>query len=99
MNQYGQQAMEHWRNHLPISYQQLRDPMAHFTALGERAAAEIDRRALELEEAASESFLANLQNLNTARQTAQSQVIQEMILIEPETTPTTNSPNSESPLA
>ena len=45
MNQYGRQAMEHWRLHRPTVYRELTDPEAFFTRAGE----EISLTATEFE--------------------------------------------------
>ena len=47
MNHYGEQALRHWRRHLPASYSKLEDPARFFTDLGTQAEAEIEDRYLE----------------------------------------------------
>ena len=47
MNHYGEQALRHWRRHLPASYSRLEDPARFFTDLGRQAEAEIEDRYLE----------------------------------------------------
>ena len=47
MNYHGQQALLHWRRHLPTSYSRVEDPEKFFTDLGEQADAEIEDRYLE----------------------------------------------------
>jgi len=47
MNHYGEQALRHWRRHLPASYSKLEDPARFFTDLGAQAEAEIEDRYLE----------------------------------------------------
>ena len=46
MNHYGEQALRHWRRHLPASYSKLEDPARFFTDLGTQAEAEIEDRYL-----------------------------------------------------
>jgi hypothetical protein len=86
MNQYGLKAQEHWKRWLPKRYSQLGDPDSYFSNLGE----EIQQRIEELSEALAgqdppnEDFMITLGRLNMARQTAESQVLREMALLEPE---------------
>jgi hypothetical protein len=47
MNQYGTEALRHWRAYLQASYGRLEDPVRFFTDLGEQADAEIEDRYLE----------------------------------------------------
>jgi hypothetical protein len=46
VNHYGEQALLHWRRHLPTSYGRLEDPVRFITNLGEQADAEIEDRYL-----------------------------------------------------
>lgn len=56
MNEYGLQAMTHWRTWLPERYGQIDDPEAFFTALGEQMMAQVGQISEDLE-------LANAQRL------------------------------------
>jgi hypothetical protein len=86
MNNYGAQALRHWRRHLPGQLEQIQDPEAFFSHLGETAAAEIDQIAGALTRAQppGEGYLEELARLQTARTTAQMQVIRDMILVDPQ---------------
>lgn len=82
MNQYGTQLLRHWQRHRAEELATIPDPQAHFAQLGELAAAEIERRASLLEPAMlSEDFLANVGALNGARQTAENEVLRELLEI------------------
>ncbi|MEI2815866.1 MAG: hypothetical protein V9E99_05350 [Microthrixaceae bacterium] len=41
MNQYGQRALDHSRQHRPVAYSQIPDPETFFDAIGEEVAAEV----------------------------------------------------------
>ena len=87
MNQYGAQAQRHWQTHRAQEYAQIEDPTAFFTTLGEQIAAEIERRRNELDRQAGtgqdESFLANLQTLNSTSLTVVDEVMREMAFTSP----------------
>ena len=48
MNQYGRQAMEHWRLHRPTAYRELTDPEAFFTRAGEEMLTQVDALTTQL---------------------------------------------------
>ncbi|ONI88060.1 hypothetical protein ALI22I_20175 [Saccharothrix sp. ALI-22-I] len=92
MNHYGLQAKEHWQKDRPQEYARLEDPEAYFTQVGEDLEERIDQRRLALEATApsTSSYLANVAALNTAWQTAESEVLREYFGEDetgPETTP------------
>ncbi len=86
MNHYGSQALHHWRRHLPDRLAQIPDPEAFFSQLGETAATQIDQIADSLAQTAppGEGYTEELARLETARKTAEMQVIRELILVDPE---------------
>ncbi len=86
MNQYGIRALEHWRTHLPGQLAKIPDPEEFFTLLGETAEAEIDQAADALADLKPPSgeYLDEVARLSTARQMARSQVMRDMILIDPQ---------------
>jgi hypothetical protein len=84
MNHYGALALKHWQRERPAELAAIEDPDRFFTELGERVAAEIDRRSQALEGPMSEDFLANLGMLNEARATAESDVLRELVFTEAE---------------
>ncbi len=86
MNHYGARALSHWQAHLAEQLAQIPDPEAFFTLLGETAQTEIGHRAEALAQlqTPAEGYLAETARLETARQMAESAVLREMILVEPE---------------
>jgi hypothetical protein len=86
MNKYGAWAQKHWQKHLPQRYSQLEDPNAFFIQLGEEIEEEVD--AVQMTIAGSdpkgETYLQKVGRLNEARMTAESQVMQERALLDPE---------------
>lgn len=93
MNQYGAQAMRHWRAYLPDRYATLPDPSNFFSILGEQAASQIEMRTLELAgpDQPGEGYLDKLGRLNAAKQMAEEEILRELVLIDPEA----NRPASE----
>lgn len=81
MNRYGVLAQQHWQKHLPKRFRTLPNPEQFFTELGEQVQERVD----ELMEAARPSlgpdYLSNLQALNTAKQTAESEALRELALL------------------
>ena len=86
MNHYGTQALAHWHRYLPDRLEQIPDPESFFTELGETAAEQIDQLADSLAQTAPAAggYMEELARLETARKTAEMQVIREMILIDPQ---------------
>lgn len=81
MNKYGSIAQAHWRKHRPVEYGQLPDPDNFFSILGD----EIEQRVDSLSEAIvgtdppNETFQQKMGRWTEARQTAESEVLQEML--------------------
>jgi len=86
VNQYGTRALAHWRQHLPGQLAQIPDQEEFFTRLGETAQEEIGHRAEALAQlqAPGEGYLQETGRLETARQMAESAVIREMVLVDPQ---------------
>jgi hypothetical protein len=86
INSYGERARKHWQQWLPKRYRQIEDPDSYFSMLGE----EISQRINEVSQSIAgsdqpgEGFLAKLGRLNMARFDAESQVLREMALLDPE---------------
>ncbi|MFJ5817265.1 hypothetical protein ACIQGT_25715 [Streptomyces sp. NPDC093108] len=82
MNHYGAQMMRHWRTERPVEYRELDDPQKHFEQVGEEVAEQVEVRARALagEAPPQEGYLARLQRLNTARLTAEGEVVREYLL-------------------
>jgi hypothetical protein len=86
MNQYGQQAQAYWQEFLPNHYQEIQDPVAHFTRLGEEMAAQVNGLALGPagNDAAGEGYLAKVSRVRMARLQPEEQVIRETPPTNPE---------------
>ena len=84
MNRYGRQAREHYRRHRPRTLAGMDDPETTFTEIGEALATQIEERARSLAGQAppGEGYLATLQQLNSARFQAESEVLREELLLE-----------------
>lgn len=84
MNQYGRQALNHWRTELPRRFAQIEDPESFFTTLGDEMAAQVDQltQALAGPDPAQEDFMDKLGRLNAARAAAEEQVIRETLPLE-----------------
>ena len=87
-NQYGTRAKQHWQKHLPERFRQLEDPDSFFSTLGEEIAERVQTLAEELagDDPPGESYLDKLGRLNMARRDAESEILREMALLEPEAT-------------
>jgi hypothetical protein len=83
MNRYGRQAMRHWTQFDPERVAAIANPEAFFTTLGEEVMQEIETlaRTLEGQDSPGESYLEKVARLNTARFTAEGEVLREMVLI------------------
>ena len=77
MNQYGDLARRHWVRRFPEVYAEIRDPGEFFIVLGELIAADIDQFAAELagDDPSGEVYLAKVQRLTSARDTAQAMAL------------------------
>lgn len=69
MNQYGRQAMVHWRLHRPTGYQALTDPEGFFTRAGEEMLTQVDVLTAQLAgpDLPGEDYLDKVARLNRAR--------------------------------
>ena len=83
MNKYGRLAMSHWQKTDPDRYQQIPDPAAFFTELGDRAEIEIQQLqdAIAGRDRPGETYLEKVGRLNMARLQAEERVLAELILI------------------
>jgi len=88
MNPYGGRARRHWQEHLPSRYQQISDPEAFFSDLGEQIEQQVQQLAAALAgpDPLEENYLEKVGRLNMARLRAEEQVLREM-LPEPENDP------------
>lgn len=89
MNQYGTRAKQHWRKYLPERFSQLEDPDSFFSDLGEQIAERVQSLTDDLagNDPPGESYLDKLGRLNMARRDAESQILREMALLDPEAAP------------
>jgi hypothetical protein len=87
MNQYGARAQKHWQKWLPNRYCQLEDPDSFFTSLGEELSVMIHDLKWALagdDPAEEEGYLEKVGRLNMALLNAESQVMREYALLDPE---------------
>ncbi|MBN9618658.1 MAG: hypothetical protein J0H43_02860 [Actinobacteria bacterium] len=86
MNRYGRLAQQHWAKWRPDQLSQIPDPETFFTELGEEAETQIQALEISLagDDPGGEDYLQKVGRLRTARMTAESQVLREMVLLEPE---------------
>jgi hypothetical protein len=89
MNQYGTRAKQHWQKYLPERFSQLEDPDNFFSNLGEQIAERVQSlaEALAGNDPPGETYLDKVGRLNMARRDAESDVLREMALLEPESRP------------
>jgi hypothetical protein len=86
MNRYGRLAQQHWAKWRPNQLSQIPDPETFFTDLGEEVETQIEALEIALagDDPGGEGYLEKVGRLRTARLTAESQVLREMVLLEPE---------------
>lgn len=86
MNEYGAQAMTHWRRWLPSRYAQIASPETFFAELGREVADRIADLSTELagDDPTQETYLEKVGRLNAARQQAREMVLADQILLPPE---------------
>ena len=86
LNYHGELARRQWEGCLPEIYQQIRDPGAFFTVLGEVIAQRIDEHADHLagDDPPGEGYLAKVARLTAARDHAQERVLSEYLLLPPD---------------
>jgi hypothetical protein len=85
MDLYGHYAMTHWARWLPLHYAAIPDPVAFFTCLGDQVSLEVDALADEIagDDPPGEDYLAKVQRLTTARQTAEEFILPVLVRPEP----------------
>jgi hypothetical protein len=86
MNRYGRLAYQHWAKWRPNQLSQIPDPATFFADLGEEVETQIETMEIALagDDPGGEDYLEKVGRLRTARMTAESQVLREMVLLEPE---------------
>ena len=86
MNPYGRLAQQHWAKWRPNQLSQIPDPETFFTDLGEEVETQIEALEIALagDDPGGEDYMEKVGRLRTARMTAESQVLREMVLLEPE---------------
>jgi len=86
MNRYGRLAQQHWAKWRPNQLSQIPDPETFFTDLGAEVETQIEALEIALagEDPGGEDYLQKVGRLRNARITAESQVLREMVLLEPE---------------
>jgi hypothetical protein len=87
VNQYGEMARRHWARWLPHRLAAIESPETFFTSLGNQAGEKITALAWELagDDRPGEAYLAKAGRLGEARHRAEQIVLNEMILLPPET--------------
>ncbi len=86
MNTYGRLAQQHWAKWRPNQLRQIPDPETFFTELGQDVETQIEALEIALagDDPGGEEYLEKVGRLRMARMTAESQVLREMVLLEPE---------------
>jgi hypothetical protein len=86
MNRYGRLAQQHWAKWRPNQLSQIPDAETFFTDLGQEVETQIEALEIALagEDPGGEDYLQKVGRLRNARMTAESQVLREMVLLEPE---------------
>jgi len=86
MNQYGQQAMNHWRAIAPVRFAEIENPQTFFELLGERVLTQVAALSGSLEgpDLPDETYLQKVGRLRMARLQAEEVVLSELVWIEPE---------------
>lgn len=80
LNEFGLRLLEAWQKHRPREVLRMPDPTTFFRERGEEVVAEVERRRIELEdESTGPDFLANVRMFETARFTAESEVMREYL--------------------
>lgn len=85
MNRYGTKAMEHWKRWRPRELQQIPDPEAFFTRLGEEIAQMVEELEMAIagDDPPGEGYLEKVGRLGMARLNAEEEAFREFLL-EPE---------------
>ena len=86
LNYYGELARRQWEGCLPTVYQQIHDPGAFFTVLGEVITHRIDELADHLagDDQHGEGYLAKVARLTAARDRARQRVLGKHLLLPPD---------------
>ena len=86
MNRYGRLAQQHWAKWRPNQLSQIPDRDTFFTDLGQEVETQIEALEIALagNDPGGEDYLDKVGRLRMARMTAESQVLREMVLLEPE---------------
>jgi hypothetical protein len=86
MNRYGRLSQQHWAKWRPNQLSQIPDPETFFTDLGEEVETQIEALEIALagDDPGGEDYLEKVGRLRAARMTAESQILREMVLLEPE---------------
>lgn len=86
MNRYGRLAQQHWAKWRPKELSQIPDPEDYFSTLGLEVERQVEELAAALagDDPGGEEYLEKLGRLRTARLTAESHVLREMVLLPPE---------------
>lgn len=86
MNNYGQQAMDHWRTVAPARFAEIENPQTFFDQLGERILTRVSELSSSLEgpDLPDETYLQKVGRLRMARLQAEEVVLSELVWIEPE---------------
>jgi hypothetical protein len=86
MNEYGVTARKHWIQWLPTRYSELKDPDSFFSDLGEEIQIRIEELSQSLagDDPPEETYMEKLGRLNMARLNAESAVLRELALLDPE---------------
>ena len=90
MNKYGGLLMRQWKQADPTRFAKIEDPEAFFSQKGRELEQEIESltQALAGPDQPGESYLDKTARLSTARQNAESDVIREAMIPDPEETET-----------
>lgn len=86
MNRYGRLAQQHWAKWRPNQLRQIEDPETFFTDLGQEVETQIEALEISLagDDPGGEEYLDKVGRLRMARMTAESQILRELVLLEPE---------------
>jgi hypothetical protein len=86
MNRYGRQLMRQMQQSDPARFASLPDPDQHFTIVGEQLAVEIEQLAQSIAgpDRPGETYLEKVGRLNMARLNAESDLIAEAMIRDPE---------------
>ena len=91
MNRFGQMALRHWEEHFPEQLAGIPSEQRteFFSTLGDQAEQRIEQLASEIAgpDRPDEDYSDKLGRLREARMTAESDILRELILADPEATP------------